>query len=198
MKSIQQKIDEELQKIKELPPIPIIEDDNIDTISLGDDNIMCANDLSTYTLKDDWAIEPLDISNLAPLLNSITLNGSGGSGTLNIGGGGGSYTMGASGSGGASGYQSIYSTTNHTYSWANPLSQNKVHITGSGIEMDADADIVIGGRSLKKIFETIEQRLAILVPDPKKLEQYEALQQAYEHYKTLEALCNIELKKDQN
>jgi len=46
------------------------------------------------------------------------------------------------------------------------------------------------------MLEGIEQRLSILVPDPKKLQQYEALQQAYEHYKTLEALCNQEPDAD--
>jgi hypothetical protein len=35
----------------------------------------------------------------------------------------------------------------------------------------------------------IEERLNILVPDPAKLEKYEALQKAYEHYKTMERLC---------
>ena len=44
--------------------------------------------------------------------------------------------------------------------------------------------------------ETLERRLAILVPDPKKLEQYEALQKAYKHYKMLEALC--EERKDED
>jgi hypothetical protein len=37
----------------------------------------------------------------------------------------------------------------------------------------------------------MEQRMAILVPDPAKLEHFEALQKAYAHYKTLEALCEI-------
>jgi hypothetical protein len=55
--------------------------------------------------------------------------------------------------------------------------------------MDDDADIRFGNVSLRSFLERIEQRLAILVPDPKKLERYEALRQAYEHYKTLEALC---------
>jgi hypothetical protein len=43
---------------------------------------------------------------------------------------------------------------------------------------------------------TIEKRLAILTPDPAKLEHFEALQKAYQHYKTLEALCEIPEKKD--
>jgi len=133
---------------------------------------------------DDLIIQPLDISNIAPLLNTVSLSGTGATGTLNIG------------ASGASTYQSIYNTTGPTYSW-NTLNQpNKVHITGAGIEMDEDADITIGGRSMKKMLEGIEQRLSILVPDPKKLERYEALQQAYKHYQTLEALCNEEPKAD--
>ena len=39
------------------------------------------------------------------------------------------------------------------------------------------------------MLETIEKRLSILTPDPKKLAKYEALQKAYEYYKTLEAMC---------
>ena len=190
MKSIQQKINEELKKIKEIPPMPAIKEDSQDSICLGDDNSI--DNISSYSLADDWIIQPLDISNISPLLNSITLNGPGGSSTLNIGASG---SHGSSGMGGAGLYQSgIYTTSplNTSYNW-NTLNQpNKVHITGSGIEMDADADITIGGRSMKKILAGIEQRLGILVPDPKKLERYEALQKAYEHYRTLEALCNEE------
>ena len=40
------------------------------------------------------------------------------------------------------------------------------------------------------MIETIEKRLAILTPDPKKLEKYEALQKAYDHYKLMEKLCH--------
>jgi hypothetical protein len=40
--------------------------------------------------------------------------------------------------------------------------------------------------------DTIENRLAILQPDPKKLKKFEALQKAYNHYKMLEALCDAE------
>ena len=137
---------------------------------------------ASYKL-DDYIIQPLDLSNIAPLLNTISISGTGGGGTLGIGG--------------ASGY--IYNTAGPTYSWNtlnNPSNTNKVHITGAGIEMDADADITIGGRSMKKILEGIEQRLSILVPDPKKLERYEALRQAYEHYRTLEALCTEEPQQD--
>ena len=44
----------------------------------------------------------------------------------------------------------------------------------------------------EKRLEAIESRLNILVPDPEKLEKFEALKKAYEHYKHLEQLCEIE------
>jgi hypothetical protein len=42
---------------------------------------------------------------------------------------------------------------------------------------------------MRERLEAIEARINILVPDPAKLEKYEALQKAYEHYKTMERLC---------
>lgn len=133
---------------------------------------------------DDYIIQPLDFANLSPLLNTINITGTGASGTYAIGGGG---------SGGSAG---MYNTINPSYSWGTLNTTNKVNIHGSGIDLDDDADISFGGRSLRKTLEAIEQRLSILVPDPKKLERYEALQRAYEHYKTLEALCNEEPQQD--
>ena len=56
-------------------------------------------------------------------------------------------------------------------------------------EADIEGDLRVGGRSVLESLERIEKRLAILVPNPKLLDKYEALQQAWEHYKTLEALC---------
>jgi hypothetical protein len=41
---------------------------------------------------------------------------------------------------------------------------------------------------MEKRLKNIEKRLAILVPDPLKLEKYEALKKAYDHYKMLEIL----------
>ena len=80
-------------------------------------------------------------------------------------------------------------------SWTNATSispfPTSAKITANGkMELHGDdADLVINGQSLKETMQTIQDRLAILVPDPQKLEQFEALKQAYEHYKTLEALC---------
>lgn len=60
------------------------------------------------------------------------------------------------------------------------------------ITVPEDADIKIGDRSLKTFMDTMEKRLAILQPDPAKLEKFEALKKAYEHYKHLESLCELE------
>lgn len=58
-------------------------------------------------------------------------------------------------------------------------------------DAEFESDIKWQGRSLGTMLESIEKRLAILTPDPAKLEHFEALQKAYEHYKVLEALCEI-------
>lgn len=49
-------------------------------------------------------------------------------------------------------------------------------------------DVIIDGVSLKDSITKINERLLILVPDPAKMEKYEALKLAYDHYRTLEAL----------
>ena len=51
-----------------------------------------------------------------------------------------------------------------------------------------DADIFVQGKSMKAWMESIEKRLSILEPKPELLAKYESLKQAYEHYKTLEAI----------
>ena len=165
-----------MKKIPE-PPIQVeIEPESQDTILLSNDDIMSWDNMNSSYKLDDYIIQPLDLSNIAPLLNTVSISGTGAGATLGIGA--------------TNGYQSsLYNTAGPTYSWNTLNNPGKVNITGTGIEMDADADITIGGRSMKKLLEGIEHRLSILVPDPKKLERYEALKQAYQHYKTLEALC---------
>lgn len=66
----------------------------------------------------------------------------------------------------------------------------------NGITMKDNLDIKIGDRSLKEFMIKMEERLAILVPDPNKLEKFQALKKAYEHYKTLESLCIEEPKEE--
>ena len=69
-----------------------------------------------------------------------------------------------------------------------------------GIKVSGDAEfdgkVKINGQDIAEFMETISKRLSILVPDPAKLEHFAALKKAYEHYKTLEALC--EIPKEEN
>jgi hypothetical protein len=125
---------------------------------------------SMSTTLDDYTLGPLSYSNIdwstTPLASSpqtITLSGAQGST--------GGYKFSSSA---ISGWNT---TTN-------------VNIDHNGIDLKDGTDIKIGGRSLVKFMETLEDRLAILQPDPEKLEKFEALKQAYEHYKLLEALCS--------
>ena len=68
------------------------------------------------------------------------------------------------------------------YTWTNPNTGNAISLEG------ADADIFVQGKSMKAWMESVEKRLSILEPNPELLKKYKALEQAYEHYKTLEAI----------
>ena len=100
-----------------------------------------------------------------------------------------SYAIGAAGTSG----QFYTSTGTGGYNWNNPPT---VNITGGGIDMAAGTDITVGGKSLKEFMTKMEERLAILVPDPAKLEQFQALKKAYEHYKLMESLCQEQPKEE--
>ena len=100
----------------------------------------------------------------------------------------GGYTIGAAGSSGQ-----FYTTGTNGHNWNNPPT---VNITGTGIDMAAGTDISIDGKSLKTFMNKMEERLAILVPDPTKLEKFEALKKAYEHYKLMESLCQEQPKEE--
>jgi len=78
---------------------------------------------------------------------------------------------------------------NTTYSLNNSVNYGNVNITGNGIDLGSGTDLKVDGKSLKEFMSKMEQRLSILVPDPDKLEKFEALKKAYEHYKTMERLC---------
>ena len=70
------------------------------------------------------------------------------------------------------------------YTWG--TATNK---TSGTIKLEGpDSDIFVQGKSMKAWMDTVEQRLCILEPKPELLEKYQSLKQAYEHYKTLEAI----------
>ena len=115
--------------------------------------------------------------------NTITLP----SATTTINNGG--YIIGSTGTSGQ-----FYTTGAGGNNWNNPPT---VNITGTGIDMAAGTDITVGGKSLKEFMNKMEERLAILIPDPKKLEQFAALKKAYEHYKLMESLCQEQPKEEE-
>jgi hypothetical protein len=96
----------------------------------------------------------------------------------------GNITVGAQGTSGSS----LYSTGS-SYNWGTVTASNTAN---SGLQVSGDADIkgdlTVQGISIVKTLEKINERLAILVPDPAKLEKYAALKKAYDHYKVMESL----------
>ena len=154
-----------------------MEDDDLNlTLSTGEDIII--DDLDTVTIGniDLTGIQTLDITSSLNASNmaTITLAGSGG--------GGAGY-----------GYNgSTWTASGATYTlgptWTNTTYANSAGIKVSG-NAEIDGDLTVAGVSILSTLNKINQRLAILTPDPARLEKYEALKQAYEHYKTLEALC---------
>jgi hypothetical protein len=142
------------------------------TIDLGSDHISGGSSVDTITLNSSWdSIGTIDMSTYNSTYNTYTLPVSTTSGS--------SYTI----------SNGTWSTTPYITTTTNP---------GISVEGDAEfkGNIKVKGKDLSEWMETLERRLAILVPDPKKLEQYEALQKAYKHYKMLEALC--EERKDED
>lgn len=71
------------------------------------------------------------------------------------------------------------------YTWntaSTTTAKGQIKLEGS------DADIFVQGKSMKAWMDAVEQRLCILAPKPELLAKYESLRQAYEHFKTLEAI----------
>jgi hypothetical protein len=117
--------------------------------------------------------------------DTITLNGSMySSGTITlptttISNGG--YTIGAAGTSGQ-----FYTTTGTGYSsWNNPPT---VNISNTGIDMAAGTDIKVDGKSLKQFMDNMEERLAILHPNPALEDRWEQLKELRRQY--------VEMEKD--
>jgi len=77
-----------------------------------------------------------------------------------------------------------------TYNWNNTTTSTnaKVHINGDGLVMQEGADIVVGGKSLTKAIDQIEERLGILHPNPALEERWDKLKELRQQY--------IEMEKD--
>lgn len=97
-----------------------------------------------------------------------------------------SLSIGVGGIAGAVGVGASYYATSAKSISKTDMTSGKITIQGT------NPDIVIGDKSMKHWMEKVEARLAILEPKKELLEKYEALQQAYSHYLTLEALLHEE------
>ena len=90
--------------------------------------------------------------------------------------------------------------SNGTWGTTSPLMYTTNNTSTPGLKVTSDAefdgDIKWKGRSLGDLLSKIEDRLAILTPDNKKLEHFAALKKAYDNYKTLEALCELPVEED--
>ena len=97
-----------------------------------------------------------------------------------------SYNVGIGATGSSSSNYS-YITNGTAGSW-NTISNPGLTCSG---DANFEGDVKIKGVSIAKALDDINKRLAILVPDPVKLEHFAALKKAYDHYKLLEALCEL-------
>lgn len=84
-------------------------------------------------------------------------------------------------------------TTNGTGNTAFRKNNGDLQVPGN---VEIDGELVVQGKSLMKTLEKIEERLAILTPDPVDIEKWEALRKAYNHYKLMEKLVKSGGKSD--
>ena len=77
-------------------------------------------------------------------------------------------------------------TTNGTAGYTINSNPTTVHIDADGLTMKKGADIKIGGKSLSEAIDKIEQRLAILTPNPELESRWKQLQELREQYVEME------------
>ena len=75
-------------------------------------------------------------------------------------------------------------TGGYTIGQGNTQPSNNIHIKG------ADADLVIGDKSLRSWMEKVEERLNILTPNPELEKEWKDLKKLGDRYRKLEKKCN--------
>ena len=153
--------------------LPALGDSDLSTDSIHITGAVGAD----YVLSSGAGVDTITLDS-SPYIGSITLP------STTITSGGYAYSTGTS--------STTYTINPTPYNWTS----NNVNISSNGIDMASGTDIKIDGKSLKAFMDKMEERLAILVPNPDKLEKFEALKKAYEHYKLMEKLCQEETKEE--
>ena len=133
----------------------------------------------TITLDTSLGIPSLTASTYGPFPQYNV--GVGGGGTYTTSGGCNNHATGAAGG------------TIYNQPWQNLTMTNNSQPSSLNVKGDAEFEgkVKVNGQDIGEFMETISKRLAILVPDPAKLEHFEALKKAYNHYKMLEKLCEL-------
>jgi hypothetical protein len=140
------------------------------------------------TSISDWDIKSLpviDLNSFDSMMASSNINYTYTSTSTNYG----NVTIGAAGSP----YYTLNTGAGANGSWGTINSaKSGLHVTS---DAEFEGDIKWKGRSLGKLLEKIEDRLAVLAdPDPKKLEKFAALKKAYDQYKLMEKLIGDDWK----
>ena len=125
-------------------------------------------------------------------IDTITLTGTGGSPTYTISSPGnvsGGLYWGLNGTSAGSSGQ-VYTTNGTSGSWAN-ITLAEPDIKGATLKVNGNADfdgeVTIKGKNLTDMLEKIEERLAILHPNPELEDKWDELKELGKRYKELEA-----------
>ena len=84
----------------------------------------------------------------------------------------------------------VYTTTGTSGNWGN-ITLAEPALNGATLSVKGNAEfegeVKIGGKNIKEMFEKIEERLAILHPNPKLEDKWDELKELGKRYKELEA-----------
>jgi hypothetical protein len=148
---------------------------------MDDDTITIDTDSDTFTIDS----ATIDLNSIYTSNNMTYGNITTGIGSIGSGG----YIFNTN-----STANNIWSSTTPYITTTNGTTNSKLTVSG---DAEFEGDIKWKGRSLGKMLEKIEDRLAIIQdPDPVKLEKFAALKKAYDNYKLLEKLIGDDYKNE--
>lgn len=138
------------------------------------------NNYDTFTAGPYSALSPQTIDQLTSIdLSSINYNNTIVNSGATISVSPSVYTI--SGAGAGPYYTTGGAGTNSPWATTSSLGSTKIQLEGE------DADIEINGKSLAKAIQVLEERLNILVPNPKLEKEWEELKALGDQYRALEA-----------
>lgn len=170
------------------------EDDDIFIFPSKEDDKQLNLDFGSSTMDDTITIKLDDLMTTSTAGSILTTNGLGTIGwSLPTGtNGGGGYTISSTSpslSTSVTGATNWNATSPYTYDTIT-LGDYKISAGGDSLNVSGDAnfqgDIKLKGKSLSEVLDNIEQRLAILHPNPKLEEKWEKLKELGDEYRRLE------------